>query len=198
MSEMREDPRFPGVLIHISSYVDDGAVIGRGTKIWHFCHILAGTVIGENCSIGQNAMIGPKVTIGHGCKIQNNVSLYKGVILEDGVFCGPSCVFTNVNNPRSDVERKDEYKTTYVEKGVTIGANATIVCGHRLGAYSFIAAGAVVTANVSSHALMAGVPARRIGWMSHAGEKLGDDLICPREGHRYRITPQEQLEKVEG
>jgi len=145
MSEMREDPRFPGVLIHVSSYVDEGAVIGRGTKIWHFCHILAGTVIGENCSIGQNAMIGPKVTIGNGCKIQNNVSLYEGVVLGDDVFCGPSCVFTNVINPRANVSRKAEFKTTPVGKGATIGANATIVCGHELGAYCLIGAGAVVT-----------------------------------------------------
>ncbi len=184
--------------VHESSYVHPEAFIGSGTKIWHFSHIMKGAKIGDDVTMGQNVFVANDVIVGDRCKIQNNVSLYKGVILEDGVFCGPSCVFTNVNNPRSDVERKDEYKTTYVEKGVTIGANATIVCGHRLGAYSFIAAGAVVTANVSSHALMAGVPARRIGWMSHAGEKLGDDLICPREGHRYRITPQEQLEKVEG
>jgi UDP-2-acetamido-3-amino-2,3-dideoxy-glucuronate N-acetyltransferase len=186
MSEMREDPRFQGALIHISSYVDDGAVIGRGTKIWHFCHVLAGTVIGENCSIGQNVMIGPRVKVGNGCKIQNNVSLYDGVELSDDVFCGPSCVFTNVNNPRANVSRKDEFRTTRVGRGVSIGANATIVCGHLLGEYCFIGAGSVVTKDVPAFALMVGNPARRIGWMSRAGERLGGDLVCLRTGERYR------------
>ena len=183
---MREDPRFQGALIHISSYVDDGAVIGRGTKIWHFCHVLAGTVIGENCSIGQNVMIGPRVKVGNGCKIQNNVSLYDGVELSDDVFCGPSCVFTNVNNPRANVSRKDEFRTTRVGRGVSIGANATIVCGHLLGEYCFIGAGSVVTKDVPAFALMVGNPARRIGWMSRAGERLGGDLVCLRTGERYR------------
>lgn len=186
MSEMVEDPRFPGVLIHQSSYVDDGAVIGKGTKIWHFCHILSGTVIGENCSIGQNAMIGPKVKIGNGCKIQNNVSLYEGVMLEDDVFCGPSCVFTNVLNPRAHVNRKAEFKPTPVGRGVTIGANATIVCGHSLGAYAMIGAGAVVTKDVPDYALMVGNPARRMGWMSRAGERLGGDLVCKASGETYK------------
>ena len=185
MAEMREDPRFPGVLIHVSSYVDDGAVIGRGTKIWHFCHILAGTVIGENCSIGQNAMIGPKVRVGNGCKIQNNVSLYEGVELADDVFCGPSCVFTNVINPRANVSRKAEFKSTPVGQGATIGANATIVCGHRLGAYCLIGAGAVVTKDVPDYALMVGTPARRMGWMSRAGERLDASLICKATGEKY-------------
>lgn len=185
MAEMREDPRFPGVLIHVSSYVDDGAVIGRGTKIWHFCHILAGTVIGENCSIGQNAMIGPKVRVGNGCKIQNNVSLYEGVELADDVFCGPSCVFTNVINPRANVSRKAEFKSTPVGQGATIGANATIVCGHSLGAYCLIGAGAVVTKDVPDYALMVGTPARRMGWMSRAGERLGASLICKATGEKY-------------
>jgi UDP-2-acetamido-3-amino-2,3-dideoxy-glucuronate N-acetyltransferase len=193
MSEMREDPRFPGVLIHVSSYVDDGAVIGRGTKIWHFCHILAGTVIGENCSIGQNAMIGPKVTIGNGCKIQNNVSLYEGVVLGDDVFCGPSCVFTNVINPRANVSRKAEFKTTPVGKGATIGANATIVCGHELGAYCLIGAGAVVTKNVPDYALMVGNPAKRMGWMSRTGDRLGADLKCPATGETYYLKNDNQL-----
>jgi UDP-2-acetamido-3-amino-2,3-dideoxy-glucuronate N-acetyltransferase len=186
MSEMRDDPRFPGVLIHQSNYVDDGAVIGKGTKIWHFCHILSGTVIGENCSIGQNAMIGPKVTIGNGCKIQNNVSIYEGVKLDDDVFCGPSCVFTNVLNPRAHVNRKAEFKTTPVGRGVTIGANATIVCGHALGAYAMIGAGAVVTKDVPEFALMVGNPARRMGWMSRAGERLQADLVCKASGERYK------------
>jgi len=185
MSEMREDPRFPGVLIHQSSYVDDGAVVGRGTKIWHFCHILPRTVIGENCSIGQNVMIGPNVKIGSNCKIQNNVSIYDGVELADDVFCGPSCVFTNVNNPRADVSRKDEFRRTPIGRGASIGANATIVCGHALGEYCFIGAGAVITKNVPSFALMAGNPARRIGWMSRAGERLSGDLVCPRSGEAY-------------
>jgi UDP-2-acetamido-3-amino-2,3-dideoxy-glucuronate N-acetyltransferase len=185
MSEMREDPRFPGCLIHASSYVDDGAVIGRGTRVWHFCHVLAGTVIGEDCSIGQNVMIGPRVRVGNGCKIQNNVSIYDGVELADEVFCGPSCVFTNVNNPRAGVSRKEEFRPTPVGRGASIGANATIVCGHRLGEYCFIGAGAVVTKNVPAFALMAGNPARRIGWMSASGERLGPDLVCPRSGQRY-------------
>lgn len=185
MSEMREDPRFPGALIHASSYVDDGAVIGRGTRIWHFCHVLAGTIIGENCSIGQNAMIGPGVRVGNGCKIQNNVSIYNGVELGDEVFCGPSCVFTNVNNPRAGVSRKDEFRATPVGRGASLGANATIICGHQLGEYCFIGAGAVVTRDVPAFALMVGNPSRRIGWMSKDGERLGPDLLCPRTGQRY-------------
>ena len=197
MSEMREDPRFPGVLIHESSYVDDGAVIGRGTKIWHFCHILSRTSIGENCSIGQNVMIGPNVRIGNGCKIQNNVSIYDGVELADDVFCGPSCVFTNVNNPRADVSRKDEFRPTPIGRGASIGANATIVCGHSLGEYCFIGAGAVVTKDVPAFALMAGNPARRIGWMSKAGERLGGDLVCPRTHRRYELR-NETIIEIEG
>ncbi|UFX47758.1 acetyltransferase [Bradyrhizobium sp. 41S5] len=197
MSEMREDPRFPGVLIHQSSYVDDGAVLGRGTKIWHFCHILARTVIGEDCSIGQNVMIGPNVKIGNGCKIQNNVSIYDGVELDDDVFCGPSCVFTNVNNPRAGVSRKDEFRKTPIGRGASIGANATIICGHSLGEYCFIGAGAVVTKNVAAFSLMAGNPARRIGWMSRAGERLGSDLVCPRTHRRYELH-HEALVEIEG
>jgi UDP-2-acetamido-3-amino-2,3-dideoxy-glucuronate N-acetyltransferase len=185
VSELREDPRFPGALIHISSYVDDGAVVGRGTKIWHFCHILPGVVIGENCSIGQNVMIGPRVRVGSGCKIQNNVSLYEGVELADDVFCGPSCVFTNVNNPRAHVSRKDEFRRTPVGEGASIGANATIVCGHSLGDYCFIGAGSVVTKDVPAFALMVGTPARRIGWVSRSGERLRGDLLCPRTQESY-------------
>lgn len=174
--------------VHESAYVDDGAVLGAGTKVWHFSHVLKGVVIGRNCSFGQNVVVGPDVVIGDGCKVQNNVSLYKGVTLADGVFCGPSCVFTNVLTPRSEVNRQSEFLATPVRRGVTIGANATIVCGHELGEYSMIAAGAVVTRDVMPFALMAGVPARRIGWVSHAGERLGPDLVCPREGRRYRET----------
>lgn len=185
MSEMREDPRFPGALIHVSSYVDVGAAVGTGTRIWHFCHILSGTVIGENCSIGQNVMIGPHVKVGNGCKIQNNVSLYDGVELADDVFCGPSCVFTNVTSPRANVSRRDEFRRTPIGRGASIGANATIICGNELGEYCFIGAGAVVTKDVPAFALMAGNPARRIGWMSRSGERLGPDLVCPRSGERY-------------
>jgi len=180
---------------HESSYVDDGVKIGNGTKIWHFCHILTDTTIGENCSLGQNVMAGPGVTIGNGCKIQNNVALYKGVILEDGVFCGPSCVFTNVTTPRSEVNRQNEYVITLVRKGATIGANATIVCGHELGEYCFIAAGAVVTKNVKPHAVMAGVPAKQIGWVAHSGEMLRDDLICPRTGDAYDIIDEQLIRR---
>ena len=171
--------------IHESAYVDDPSSIGDGTKIWHFAHVLPHTTIGENCVLGQNVMVGPHVTIGNGCKIQNNVALYKGVRLEEDVFCGPSCVFTNVLTPRANVERKDEFGETLVKRGATIGANATIVCGNTLGAFCMIAAGAVVTKDVLDYALMAGVPARRIGWVSQSGERLGSNLICPRNGQRY-------------
>ncbi len=180
---------------HESSYIDDNVTIGDGTKIWHFCHILPGTTIGKNCSLGQNVMAGPDVIIGNGCKIQNNVALYKGVILEDGVFCGPSMVFTNVTTPRSEVNRQNEYVVTLVRKGVTIGANATIVCGHELGKYCFIAAGAVVTKDVKPHAVMAGVPAKQIGWVAHSGEMLRDDLKCPRTGDQYEVVDENLVRK---
>ncbi len=194
--QFKPDNRFPGVRIHESSYVDAPVTIGEGTMIWHFCHVLGDVSIGRSCSIGQNVMIGPRVTIGDGCKIQNNVSLYEGVILEDDVFCGPSCVFTNVTNPRAGISRKSEFKPTVVRRGATIGANATVVCGNELGAYCFIAAGAVVTKNVPAFALMAGVPARRIGWMSKSGERLSQDLICPRDGSQYRETPAGLLQEA--
>jgi predicted dehydrogenase len=182
--------------VHESAYVDEGAYIGRGTRIWHFSHILSRTQIGEECVIGQNVMIGPDVKIGNRCKIQNNVSVYKGVTLEDGVFCGPSCVFTNVNTPRAEVDRRDNFSETIVRRGATIGANATIVCGVELGEFSFVAAGATVTRDVSPFALVAGVPARRIGWVSHAGEHLGPDLTCPRTGRRYQETGDGRLFEV--
>jgi UDP-2-acetamido-3-amino-2,3-dideoxy-glucuronate N-acetyltransferase len=196
LSQMREDPRFPGVSIHESAYVDDPASIGPGTKIWHFAHILGHVSIGANCAIGQNVMIGPKVEIGGGVRIQNNVSIYEGVTLEDDVFCGPSCVFTNVNNPRSFIGRRGEFRTTRVGRGASIGANATIVCGHDIGEYAFIAAGAVVTKNVPAYSLMMGAPARRHGWMSKAGERLGPGLVCPHDGSRYRLVAEDRLEAI--
>lgn len=174
--------------VHESAYVDQPSTIGDGTKIWHFVHVLPGTVIGRNCVLGQNVMAGPDVVIGDNCKIQNNVALYRGVRLADGVFCGPSCVFTNVLTPRAEVERKEEFRETPVGRGATIGANATIVCGHSLGKYCMVAAGAVVTKDVPDFALVAGVPARQIGWVSRAGERLDDTLICPRTGERYWLA----------
>ena len=191
MSEFSAD-----VSIHESSYVDKGVIIGRGTKIWHFSHILSNCVIGEDCSFGQNVVVGPNVTVGSKVKVQNNVSIYEGVTLEDGVFCGPSCVFTNVNNPRSEIIRKDEYRKTIVKRGATIGANATIICGHDLGEYCFIAAGAVVTKSVPAYALMVGAPAKRVGWISKAGGRLGDDLVCPISGTVYQQTAPNILEEI--
>ena len=175
----------PTAFVHESAYVDDSAEIGPGAKVWHFAHVLPGTKIGRDCVLGQNVMVGPDVTVGDGCKIQNNVALYRGVNLAEDVFCGPSCVFTNVLNPRAHVNRKAEFSETPVGRGVTIGANATIVCGKSLGEYCLIAAGAVVTRDVEPYALMAGVPARRIGWVSRSGDSLGADLVCPRTGERY-------------
>jgi acetyltransferase-like isoleucine patch superfamily enzyme len=183
--------------VHESAYVDAGAEIGPGTRIWYFTHVFATAKIGRDCVLGQNVMIGPGVTIGDRCKIQNNVSIYPGVTLEDGVFCGPSCVFTNVTNPRADIERKDEFRPTLVGRGATIGANATIVCGHHIGPYSFIAAGAVVTRDVPAHSLIAGNPGRRIGWMSRAGYRLDESLICAFTGERYAPDGSGGLTKAE-
>ncbi len=191
------DPsKYPDVQIHESAYVDEPCRIGAGTRIWHFSHVLAGSRIGQNCILGQNVMVGPDVTIGNDCKFQNNVSVYPGVTIEDGVFCGPSCVFTNVINPRAEIERKNEFLPTLVKRGATIGANATIVCGHTLGEYCFVAAGAVVTKDVPPYALVAGAPARRIGWVSRAGVRLGPDLVCSVEGTRYREVGPDQLEAI--
>jgi UDP-2-acetamido-3-amino-2,3-dideoxy-glucuronate N-acetyltransferase len=162
----------PDAFIHESAYVDEGAVVGAGTKIWHFCHVLGGAVIGERCSLGQNVVVMNRVRIGNNVKIQNNVSVYEGVELGDDVFCGPSMVFTNVINPRSHVSRKAEYRRTVVRRGATIGANATIVCGITLGEYCFVGAGAVVSKDVPAFALMVGVPARRVGWTCQCGERL--------------------------
>jgi UDP-2-acetamido-3-amino-2,3-dideoxy-glucuronate N-acetyltransferase len=176
------------VFVHETAVVDDGAEIGPGSRIWHFCHVFAHSRLGERCILGQNVMIGPRVTIGAGCKIQNNVSIYDAVTLENEVFCGPSCVFTNVLTPRAFVERKTEFAPTLVRRGATIGANATIVCGVTIGRYAMVGAGAVVTKDVKDFSLVVGNPARPIGWVSRTGERLGADLICPRTGELYRET----------
>ncbi|MBI3566641.1 MAG: N-acetyltransferase [Gemmatimonadetes bacterium] len=189
--------------IHESAYVDDGAVIGAGTKIWHFCHVMPGAVIGARCSLGQNVVVMGGTKIGSNVKIQNNVSVYEGVELEDDVFCGPSMVFTNVINPRSHVPRKDEYRRTLVRRGASIGANATVVCGTTLGEYCFVGAGAVVSRDVPAHAIVVGVPARISGWICECGVRLDDGLMelsCPACGKTYskkgekvaRITDEER------
>jgi UDP-2-acetamido-3-amino-2,3-dideoxy-glucuronate N-acetyltransferase len=171
---------------HETAAVDDGVEVGAGTKVWHFAHILGGSKVGERCVISQNVMIGPNVSVGNGCKIQNNVSLYEGVTLEDDVFCGPSMVFTNVLLPRAFVNRRDEFLPTLIRRGASIGANATIVCGNTIGAYAMVGAGAVVTRDVEDYALVLGAPAKRVGWVSRSGDRLGPDLVCPRTGERYR------------
>lgn len=180
-----------GYFVHESSCIDEGVEIGEGTKIWYFNHVLKGAKIGRNCIIGQNVSIESGVTVGDRCKIQNNVSVYKGVVLEDEVFCGPSCVFTNVYNPRAFVERKHEFRTTLVKRGATIGANATIVCGATVGRYALVAAGAVVKADVADYALVAGVPARQIGWVCKCGTTLrfvqGPNASCGYCGNEYGL-----------
>jgi UDP-2-acetamido-3-amino-2,3-dideoxy-glucuronate N-acetyltransferase len=186
--------------VHESSFVDDGCEIGAGTKIWHFCHVMSGARIGERCSIGQNVVISPGVVIGDNVKIQNNVSVYTGVTLEDDVFCGPSMVFTNVVNPRSHVSRKDEYRPTLVRRGATLGANSTILCGHTVGRYAFIGAGAVVTNDVPAYALVVGNPARIAGWMCRCGAKLAagsavpDRVGCGACASTYHRSPGGELE----
>ena len=178
--------------VHESSYVDEPCQIGKGTKIWHFSHVMKNSVIGENCNIGQNVVVSPDVQLGNNVKIQNNVSVYTGVVCEDDVFLGPSMVFTNVINPRSGVIRKEEYMKTVVKKGASIGANVTIVCGNNIGKYAFIGAGAVVTKEVPDYALMVGNPSKNIGWMSEYGERLNFDslgiAICDNTGLKYKLS----------
>jgi UDP-2-acetamido-3-amino-2,3-dideoxy-glucuronate N-acetyltransferase len=180
------------VQIHDSAIVDDGATIGQGSRVWHFVHVCGGAVIGDGVSLGQNVFVGNKVAIGNECKIQNNVSVYDNVTLEDGVFCGPSMVFTNVYNPRSFVERKNEYRDTLVKHGATLGANCTVVCGLTIGAYAFIGAGAVVNKDVPDYALVVGVPAKQVGWMSEHGEQLdfdsGNAVTCSHTKSIYRLN----------
>jgi UDP-2-acetamido-3-amino-2,3-dideoxy-glucuronate N-acetyltransferase len=186
--------------VHPSSFVDEGAVVGAGTKVWHFCHVLGSAKIGKNCALGQNVYVG-KAVIGDGVRVQNNVSIYDGVTLEDAVFCGPSMVFTNVINPRSEVSRKDEYKPTLVRRGATLGANSTIVCGATLGEYCFVGAGAVVRGDVPAYALVLGVPARRVGWMCRCGVRLelvakpaaGATTSCKSCGTAYKASGAESL-----
>jgi UDP-2-acetamido-3-amino-2,3-dideoxy-glucuronate N-acetyltransferase len=181
------------IQIHPSAFVDEGAHIGDGSRVWHFVHVCGGALIGKGVSLGQNVFVGNQVVIGDHCKIQNNVSVYDNVTLEEGVFCGPSMVFTNVYNPRSLIERKSEYRNTLVKKGATLGANCTIVCGSTIGEYAFVGAGAVINKDVKPYALMVGVPAKQIGWMSEYGEQIplptrGDgDYTCPHTGHRYEL-----------
>lgn len=177
---------------HPSAIIDEGCIIGKGTKVWHFSHIMPNCTIGENCNIGQNVVISPDVIIGNNVKIQNNVSIYTGVTCEDDVFLGPSMVFTNVNNPRSAINRRDQYSKTVVKKGASIGANATIVCGHDIGRFAFIGAGAVVTKNVPDYALVVGNPAKQMGWMSEYGHRLKFDTdglaTCPESKQQYKLS----------
>jgi UDP-2-acetamido-3-amino-2,3-dideoxy-glucuronate N-acetyltransferase len=191
-------PERKDVFVHESSFVDEPCEIGEGTKIWHFCHVMRDAKLGRNCSLGQNVLVAKGVVIGSNVKIQNNVSLYEGVTLEDNVFCGPSMVFTNVINPRSEIVRKSEYRPTLVRRGATLGANCTIMCGHTIGAYAFVGAGAVVTKDVPAFALVLGNPARRAGWMCRCGVRLPSENptpTCEACGARYRQSG-EQIEFV--
>ena len=201
---MREAPG--GYLVHESSYVDEGATIGRGTRVWHFCHVNRGAIIGERCSLGQNVVVMPGTRLGNNVKVQNNVSIYEGVECDDDVFLGPSMVFTNVTNPRSHVSRKHEYKRTVVSRGTSIGANATIICGTSLGEYCFVGAGAVVTRDVPAHALVGGVPARVMGWMCQCGERLqmpakpgsGTVTTCRSCGTGYGVGDDGAVRRTQG
>jgi UDP-2-acetamido-3-amino-2,3-dideoxy-glucuronate N-acetyltransferase len=181
--------------VHESSYVDEGAMVGSGTKIWHFSHIMSGARIGANCVLGQNVNIGSRAVIGAGVKIQNNISIYDDVIIEDDVFCGPSCVFTNVVNPRAFVERKNEFRRTLVKVGASFGANATVVCGITLGRYCFVGAGSTVTRDVPDYALVYGVPARQHGWVSRDGEVLNEALVNPETGDQYEWQNDDIVKK---
>jgi UDP-2-acetamido-3-amino-2,3-dideoxy-glucuronate N-acetyltransferase len=186
-------------LIHPTAVVDPGATIGSGTRLWHFSHVMPEAVIGERCTLGQNVFVANKVRIGNNVKIQNNVSVYEGVVLEDDVFCGPSVVFTNVRNPRSAYPRGGVYDATLVRTGATIGANATIVCGTTVGRWAFVAAGATVTRDVPDYGLVAGVPARRIGWASEAGQRLAftnGEAVCPQTGQRYQLDDGDRVVRV--
>ena len=182
------------MFIHDTAVVDENVTLGSDVSIWHFCHVMKGSSIGDSSILGQNVMIGSNVKVGKGCKIQNNVSVYEGVELEDNVFCGPSCVFTNVINPRSFINRRNEYKKTLVQTGATIGANATIICGVRIGKFSLIGAGAVITKDVNDFSIMVGNPARKIGWVSTRGYKLNNNLQCPETGEEF-ILDGEVLRK---
>lgn len=185
--------------VHESSYVDEGCEIGEGTKIWHFSHVMKGCKIGKKCNIGQNVVISPGVELGDNCKIQNNVSVYTGVVCEDGVFLGPSCVFTNVINPRAFIERKSEYRKTTIKKGASLGANCTIVCGHDIGKYAFVGAGSVVTKNVPDYAMVYGTPARVRGYVCQCGEKLDftdGQAVCPACGKKYKMNENSVVEEI--
>jgi len=182
--------------VHETASVDENVFIGKGSKIWHFSHIMSGARMGTNCVVGQNVVIGPLVSIGNNCRIQNNVSVYKGVILEDGVFCGPSMVFTNIYNPRAEIQKVEQIRPTLVRKGATIGANATIVCGITIGKYAFVGAGAVVNRDVLDFALVVGNPARQVGWVCECGERLPDNLLCPECSKQYEKTNDGQIGKI--
>lgn len=183
--------------IHETTIVEEDVSIGEGTKIWHYSHVLSNSSIGNRCVIGRNVSIGPNGSIGNNVKIQNNVSVYSGVIIEDDVFCGPSCVFTNVTNPRAFINRKSEFKPTFLKKGCSIGANATILCGTTIGEYSLVAAGATVTNSVPAYGLVVGTPARRVGWVSKLGHTLDNDLTCPESGEKYFLKSTDELVRLQ-